>query len=89
MAIYGNNVAIVLWGPPLRMIIIRNEGIAKSFRQHFEAIWSLGKPVPDDVYQYHYTTKIQRILDEEKRAKDKKAAATAKAAKASAKTKKK
>lgn len=67
MAIYGNNVAIILWGPPLRMIIIRNHGIAASFRQHFDAIWSLGKPVPDDVYKFHYETKTKKILEEAKK----------------------
>ncbi|MEJ0061812.1 MAG: helix-turn-helix transcriptional regulator [Alphaproteobacteria bacterium] len=66
MAIYGDNVAIVLWGPPLRMIIIRNHGIAASFRQHFNAIWALGKPVPDDVYKFHYQLKTQKVLDETK-----------------------
>ena len=63
MAIYGDNVAIILWGPPLRMIIIRNQGIAKSFRQHFDAIWSLAKPVPDEVYKFHYKLKTQAVLD--------------------------
>jgi transcriptional regulator with XRE-family HTH domain len=62
MAIYGDNVAIVLWGPPLRMIVIRNHGIAASFRQQFNAIWSLGRPVPDDVYRFHYEQKTRKIL---------------------------
>jgi transcriptional regulator with XRE-family HTH domain len=64
MGIYGDNVAIVLWGPPLRMIIIRNKGIAESFRQQFEVIWSLGKPVPQDVYQFHYALKAKKALEE-------------------------
>jgi len=64
MTIYGNNVAIILWGPPVRMIIIRNPGIAETFRYHFEAVWSLAKPVPDDVYKFHYETKTKKILDQ-------------------------
>jgi transcriptional regulator with XRE-family HTH domain len=67
MAIYGNNVAIILWGPPVRMIVIRNPGIAETFRNQFEAIWSLGSPVPDEVHKFHYQ-KIQKILDEQKAA---------------------
>ena len=67
MAIYGDNLAIVLWGPPLRMIIIRNHGIAASFRQHFNAIWSLGRPVPDDVYRLHYE-KTKALMDEAEKA---------------------
>lgn len=63
MGIYGNNVAIMLWGPPVRMVIIRNPGIAETFRQNFEAIWSLAKPVPDEIYQFHCQTKTQKTLD--------------------------
>ena len=68
MTIYGNNVAIILWGPPVRMVIIRNPGIAETFRHHFEAIWSLAKPVPDDVHQFHYQNKTKRILDQASKA---------------------
>jgi transcriptional regulator with XRE-family HTH domain len=64
MAIYGDYVAIVLWGPPLRMIVIRNHGLAETFRQHFSAIWSLGTPVPDEVYQFHYQLKTQKLVDQ-------------------------
>jgi transcriptional regulator with XRE-family HTH domain len=64
MGIYGDNVSIVLWGPPLRMITIRNKGIADSFRQQFEAIWSLAKPVPQDVYEFHYQMKTQKVLEQ-------------------------
>lgn len=53
VTIYGENVAIILWGPPSRMLIIRNKAIADTFRRQFEAIWALAKPVPDDVYQRH------------------------------------
>ena len=59
MAIYGDNVSIILWGPPVRLVVIRNAAIAETFRRQFDAIWSLGKPVPDDVHEYH------RIKDEE------------------------
>lgn len=64
MAIYGDNVAIVLWGPPLRMLFIRNHGIAESFRQYFNAIWNLGKPVPNEIHKFHYQLKTQKALDE-------------------------
>lgn len=64
MTIFGNNVAIILWGPPVRMIIIRNPGIAETFRHHFEAMWILAKPVSDEIHKFHYETKTKRILDE-------------------------
>jgi transcriptional regulator with XRE-family HTH domain len=53
MAIYDDNVAIVLWGPPSRMIVIRNTSIAETFRRQFEAVWSLGTPVPDEIHKFH------------------------------------
>ena len=72
MTIFGNNVAIMLWGPPARMIIIRNPGIAQTFRNHFEVVWSLAKPVPNDVHRFHYETKTKKILDEYKKKNAKK-----------------
>jgi len=58
ITIYGDNVSVILWGPPGRMIIIRNKAIAETLRCHFEAIWSLGEPVPDDIHEKH------RVKDE-------------------------
>ncbi len=54
VTIYGDSVNIILWGPPGRMIIIRNKAIAETLRCHFEAIWSLGEPVPDYVHEKHW-----------------------------------
>jgi len=59
MAIYGDNVSIILWGPPMRLVVIRNAAIAETFRRQFDAIWSLGKPVPDEIHEFH------RIKEEE------------------------
>ena len=53
MAIYGDNVSIVLWGPPSRMVVIRNKSIAETFRRQFEATWSIGTPVPDEIHKFH------------------------------------
>ena len=78
MAIYGNNVAIILWGPPARMVIIRNPGIAETFRNQFEAIWSMAKPVPDEVYKFHYKTGAQKILEQIKNSEPEKIATAAK-----------
>jgi transcriptional regulator with XRE-family HTH domain len=53
VTIYGENVAIILWGPPSRMLIIRNKAIADTFRRQFEAMWALAKAVPNDVFEKH------------------------------------
>jgi len=72
MSIFGNNVAIVLWGRPARLILIRNPGIAETFRRQFEAIWSLATPVPDDVYKFNCKQKTQKVLDQAGKAGKKK-----------------
>jgi sugar-specific transcriptional regulator TrmB len=38
--VYGDNVAIVVWGDDPIAILIRQSEIAKGFRQGFEAIWA-------------------------------------------------
>lgn len=41
--IYGNNVQIIVWGNPDYLIIIRNKGVAESYRKQFELLWSIAK----------------------------------------------
>jgi len=41
--IYGNNVQIIIWGNPDYLIIIRNKGVADSYRKQFELMWSIAK----------------------------------------------
>jgi transcriptional regulator with XRE-family HTH domain len=53
MAIYGDNISIILWGPPSRMVIIRNAAIAETFRKQFDVTWSMGKEVPDEIHAFH------------------------------------
>ncbi len=54
MAIYGDNISIILWGPPSRMMVLRNASIAETFRRQFDVTWSLGKAVPDEVHAANY-----------------------------------
>ncbi len=58
ITVYGDTTSIILWGPPGRMLFIRNRAIADTFRVHFDAIWEQGTPVPDDVHQKY------RVQDE-------------------------
>lgn len=44
--VYLNKYAIILWGPPTKIILIENDQIAENFRQQFYAHWNRGK-VPD------------------------------------------
>lgn len=41
--VYGNKVAIFLWGLPNYLILIENKDIADSYRKQFELIWRIAK----------------------------------------------
>jgi transcriptional regulator with XRE-family HTH domain len=40
--VYGDNYAILLWGPPVKAVLIRNPEIAASYRKQFLAHWKSG-----------------------------------------------
>ena len=42
--IYGENVQIIIWGNPDYLIIIRNKGVANSYRKQFELLWKTASP---------------------------------------------
>jgi HTH-type transcriptional regulator, sugar sensing transcriptional regulator len=41
--IYGNRIAIVVWGTPTYGIIIKNKQVADANRKYFEILWKNGK----------------------------------------------
>jgi transcriptional regulator with XRE-family HTH domain len=41
--VYGDKYAIILWGPPLRIVLIHNQEISASYRKQFQAHWRRGK----------------------------------------------
>jgi len=41
--VYGNKVAIFLWGDPSYLILIENKEVADSYRNQFEMIWKQAK----------------------------------------------
>lgn len=43
LQIYGDNVQIIVWGNPDYLIIIRNKGVAESYRKQFQLLWSIAK----------------------------------------------
>lgn len=43
LQIYRDNVQIIVWGNPDYLIIIRNKGVADSYRKQFELMWSIAK----------------------------------------------
>jgi transcriptional regulator with XRE-family HTH domain len=46
--VYGDKYAIILWGPPLKIVLIHNSDTADSYRKQFYAHWNRAKlPVTD------------------------------------------
>ena len=39
--VYGNKVVIVTWETPVTAVMIKNESIAKTYRNHFEYLWKV------------------------------------------------
>jgi len=44
--VYGDKYAIILWGPPVKVVLIQNAEIAESYRRQFKAHWRRGKVPP-------------------------------------------
>jgi sugar-specific transcriptional regulator TrmB len=41
--IYGNKVAIILWGNPMHGIIMENDQVADAYRKYFQILWNIAK----------------------------------------------
>jgi sugar-specific transcriptional regulator TrmB len=39
--VYGEKVVVVTWGTPVTAIMIKNKGIAETYRNHFEHLWNI------------------------------------------------
>ncbi len=39
--VYGDKVVIVTWGSPVTAVMIKNNGIAETYRNHFEHLWKI------------------------------------------------
>jgi hypothetical protein len=44
--VFGDKYAIILWGPPIKIVLIRNTDISDSYRKQFKAHWRRGKLPP-------------------------------------------
>lgn len=41
--IYGNKVAIILWGEPMHGIIMESKEVADAYRKYFQILWDMAK----------------------------------------------
>lgn len=39
--VYGNKVVVVTWGTPVMAVMIKNEGMAATYKNHFEHLWKI------------------------------------------------
>ncbi|MBI4453956.1 hypothetical protein HY636_04910 [Candidatus Woesearchaeota archaeon] len=39
--VYGNRTVIVTWGSPVTAVMIKNNGVADTYRNHFEHLWKV------------------------------------------------
>lgn len=44
--LYGDNLALIEWGPPQKIILIKHPHFARTFRNLFDAVWETATPVP-------------------------------------------
>lgn len=48
---YGDNIAVIDWEPPQRVIILRHARVAKTFRAMFQALWKRANPIDEGAGQ--------------------------------------
>ena len=41
--VYGDKIVIVSWGTPITATMIKNKGVAETYRNHFEILWKAAK----------------------------------------------
>ena len=41
--VYGNKIALVIWGTPITCIVIENKQLAQTYMEHFEYLWSIAE----------------------------------------------
>lgn len=46
--VYGGKVVIVAWGNPVMAVMIKNEAIAETYRNHFEHLWRIASEQNQD-----------------------------------------
>jgi sugar-specific transcriptional regulator TrmB len=44
--VYGEKVVIVTWGTPVLAVMIKNDEVAKTYRNHFEYLWKIASKAP-------------------------------------------
>ena len=41
--IYGDKVAIILWGTPMHGIIMHNKEVADAYKKYFQILWDIAQ----------------------------------------------
>jgi transcriptional regulator with XRE-family HTH domain len=48
--IFGDILAIIVWGDPVKLMLIKNPSIAETYRRQFLAQWELARPLTQKEY---------------------------------------
>lgn len=49
--IFGDVLAIIVWGEPVKLMFVRNASIAETYRRQFLAQWELARQVTEEEYR--------------------------------------
>ncbi len=63
-AVYGDTLAIIVWGPPVRLMFIRNPSIAETFRRQFLIQWDMARPLTPEEYAKGVDTARRALMTE-------------------------
>ncbi len=55
--VYGNKIAILIWGPPQRAMIVENEHLAEAYRRQFLFLWEHAKVITTNLRKRSNTRK--------------------------------
>ena len=60
--VYGNKVAIIVWGPPQKVIIIKNTALADAYRKQFLFIWERAAVPPQMTVAQNERERLEKAI---------------------------
>lgn len=60
--VYGDKIAMIVWGPPQQVIIIKNPALADAYRKQFLFIWEKAKIPPKKTGDINEQSELEQLL---------------------------
>jgi len=60
--VYGNKIAVIVWGPPQQAIIITNPALADAYRKQFLFIWERARIPPSKAFTEDERSRLETAL---------------------------